>query len=158
MRILIPFLFLIIGGCAVAPYSSPTAGDVAYLKVPKSTKGYHLLGGFSKKWVSVGELDENGCIGLRKFQPIENDAIREDGTIVVKANADLSLSAGSRHGNSSCSVLSAVKLEKDQIYKFTYHPGVKSCAISLVKLNPNGEEGLPIELARLKDKITKFCK
>jgi len=147
---------LFLSGCSIAPYSAPNTGDVAYLRTATSSSDYQLLGGFSGKIYGVGELDNDGCVGLRGHHPVQKESLNEDGLAVVKAGVPLSFQAMSYFGNNSCSVLVTATLKKDTQYNFTFNRNYKQCWIRLEEELDDGTTTL-VETKRLYDNIIELC-
>ena len=152
-----PFILLmsfLLAGCSVAPYVPPTTDNVAYLTIPKTSKSYSLLGGFSGQNVGVGMLKEDGCIGaIRAVNPVKPESLNANGELEVVAGKPIVLSASSNIGNNMCGVMGAVTLEKDKRYVFSFVRSLKSCSIHL---SEEGKTGY-VSMKKLHDKITKMC-
>jgi hypothetical protein len=156
--IMITAITFLVSGCAVSPYSPPINGEFAYIKPPQSTDGnYSFFGGYTKRSVYIGQLNQDGCIGLRESSPINVKSLEKDGSLKVLANVDLVINVGSIIGNTSCGVFASVKLEKDEKYLLSYLSSGRSCAISLEKESTNGDLK-KVTLRNLEDKVFKFCK
>jgi len=154
ISILICILYL--SGCAISPYTPPKVGNIAYLKSNTSSSDYRFLGGFSTNTIGVGELDDSGCVGLRKSHPIKKESLNEAGMAEVKAGVPLSFYAGYSVGNKSCGIFSSATLRKDKQYRFSFIRGDKKCGIRLDEEVGDGTTK-PVKMTRMYDYFTKFC-
>lgn len=155
LRLIVISIFLT--GCSLAAYKPPATKEVAYVTIPDSEFTYKLLGGFSSLNVHVGELDENGCIGIMNSRKVKDSSKNPDGTISIPANKDVRIHAFLQKGNYGCAIGGAANLESGKNYELTLKSYGALCILGFTeKLNDGSHK--KIELSTLKDKVSKLCK
>ncbi|WP_298771098.1 hypothetical protein [uncultured Shewanella sp.] len=107
----------IISGCATS-YKAPQFEDTALIKMEGLGTSYTLTGGASGKVLSIGELDNEGC--MTNIGQVDATAVDENGYVIVPANKEIGMILFKYKGNANCKISIVITLKNNDKYELNF--------------------------------------